>query len=172
MREVAKHERRVRVARGDSWVQLWLRECLANLPSASITPWLHSCKVYHFFYNIIKRENVSICLQLSPRYEFMCVVICPRVNKSCFSKTSLWVLLSLEQPVVPVFWCSFLCLNSVYYSTDQRNFTYAQDRAVVNMWKGARNACTPRVFLMSVVLNKLMSIFTPSIMLLVVWKKR
>ena len=56
-REVAKHERRVRVARGDTRVRLSLLERLANLPSASITPWLHSCTVYHFFYNIIKREK-------------------------------------------------------------------------------------------------------------------
>ena len=30
---------------------------LSNLPRASITPWLLSCNVYHFFYNIIKREK-------------------------------------------------------------------------------------------------------------------
>ena len=35
--DVAKHERSVRATRGDSQVQLHLLECLANLPSASIT---------------------------------------------------------------------------------------------------------------------------------------
>ena len=87
-REMANHERSVRVARGYSQMQLKLLECLANLPRASITPWLHSCNVYHFF-NITKRENIYIWLQLSHRYEFMYAVICLRVNKSCFSKTCL-----------------------------------------------------------------------------------
>ena len=96
----AMHERSVRVARGDSRVRLKLLECLANLPSASITPWLHSCNVYHFFYNIIKGETLfSICLRLSHRSKFMYAAICPRVNKSCsMSKTCLWVFLSLNQP--------------------------------------------------------------------------
>ena len=85
---MANHERSVRVARGYSQMQLKLLECLANLPRASITPWLHSCNVYHFF-NITKRENIYIWLQLSHRYEFMYAVICLRVNKSCFSKTCL-----------------------------------------------------------------------------------
>ena len=84
-REVARHERSVRVARGDSRVRLQLLECLVNLPSASITPWLHNCNVYHFFYNIIKREKhyISIFVRLSHRSEFMYAAICPRVNKSC-----------------------------------------------------------------------------------------
>ena len=66
--------------------QLQLLECLTNLPSGSITWWLHSCNVYHFFYNIIKGENISICLRLSQSsvwYKMMYAVICPRVNKTC-----------------------------------------------------------------------------------------
>ena len=39
-------------------VRLELLECLASLPSAFITPCrLHSWNVFHFFYNIIKREK-------------------------------------------------------------------------------------------------------------------
>ena len=66
--------------------QLQLLECLTNLPSGSITWWLHSCNAYHFFYNIIKGENISICLRLSQSsvwYKMMYAVICPRVNKTC-----------------------------------------------------------------------------------------
>ena len=52
--EVAKHERSIRVAEcGSSFLSAYQ----LNLPSAYITPWLHSCNVYHFFYNIIKREK-------------------------------------------------------------------------------------------------------------------
>ena len=63
--------------------------CLANLPSASMTRWLHSCNVYHFVYNIIKRENISICLRLSHRYcrqVDMFAVIFPCINKHAFQK--------------------------------------------------------------------------------------
>ena len=64
--------------------------CLANLPSVSITQWLHSCNVYHCFYSIIKREKhfhlPSVESMIVTVNELMYAVIYPRVNKSCFQK--------------------------------------------------------------------------------------
>ena len=73
-------------------MQLFLFECSANLPSASITRWFHSCNFYHFFYNLIKRENISICLLLSRRYcneVTFATIICPCVNTSPFKNLPL-----------------------------------------------------------------------------------
>ena len=53
-----------------------------------------SCNVYHFFYNIIKIENISICRWFSQSFgtlnEWLHAVTCSRVNKSCLSKNCLW----------------------------------------------------------------------------------
>ena len=124
-REVAKHERSVRVAIGGSRV------------SSSVQLKLNSTRwaVYHLFYNIIKREKLLILLTNSRGNDVSAVIyLCYGVCKSFFANSFL-----MKKSLQTRMYKKYGCVENSAYGFERASFCYnspmGKSKWAIDQWE-------------------------------------